>query len=156
MGKRGVKWGKGAAEWVGRGAGEWGSGKAGAAQHSIVQYTGHSTPYNTVPVHCVVQSTVQCTVNNTVYCSPPPPSLQLEAVAFEPPHGRFARGHPWPQYRQLSCTLRALVYDVIALEGCLAAQIQAPLQLRTAVQGEVQAVAGNCARWEPGNFGHFH
>lgn len=71
---------------------------------------------------------------------------KLEAVAFEPRHGRFARGHPWPQYRQLSCAVRALVYDVIALEGCLGAQIQAPTHLRAAVQGEVQAVADNCAR----------
>lgn len=66
-------------------------------------------------------------------------------MAFEPAHGRLSRRHPWKLYGELADALKSLAYDVIALEGCISAKIQAPAYLRAAVRGELESIGNNCA-----------
>ncbi|GJP42758.1 hypothetical protein CLOM_g2293 [Closterium sp. NIES-68] len=68
----------------------------------------------------------------------------LAALAFEPPHGRFFSGYPWHLYDDVTDTLRCLVYDIIALDSSLRAEIQAPLVLRRVVGKEMTSIAEEC------------
>jgi hypothetical protein len=54
----------------------------------------------------------------------------LSAVHWEPCHGPFFRGYPWHLYDDITDYLRYTLYDVIALDSCLRANIQAPKNLR--------------------------
>lgn len=56
--------------------------------------------------------------------------MQLSAVHWEPSHGRFFMGYPWHLYDDITDYLRYTLYDVIALDLCLRANIQAPKRLR--------------------------
>ncbi|CAI7852835.1 unnamed protein product [Closterium sp. NIES-53] len=69
----------------------------------------------------------------------------MAALLFEPPHGRFFSGYPWQLYDDVSDTLRCLVYDVIALDSSLRAEIQAPLVLRRLVGREMTSIAQECS-----------
>lgn len=55
---------------------------------------------------------------------------QLSAVHWEPSHGKFFKNYPWDMYDDITDYLRYTLYDVIALDLCLRANIQAPKQLR--------------------------
>jgi len=46
------------------------------------------------------------------------------------PQDFFSRGIPWHLYEELLDALRYLVYDIIALDSCVRAEIQAPAYLR--------------------------
>uniref|UniRef100_A0A7I4E3F8 Aluminum-activated malate transporter n=1 Tax=Physcomitrium patens TaxID=3218 RepID=A0A7I4E3F8_PHYPA len=54
----------------------------------------------------------------------------LSAVHWEPSHGKFFMGYPWHMYDDITDYLRYTLYDVIALDLCLRANIQAPKELR--------------------------
>jgi hypothetical protein len=56
--------------------------------------------------------------------------VQLSAVHWEPCHGPFFVGYPWDRYDDITDYLRYTLYDVIALDSCLRANIQAPKHLR--------------------------
>jgi hypothetical protein len=51
-------------------------------------------------------------------------------VHWEPCHGPFFVGYPWYRYDDITDYLRYTLYDVIALDSCLRANIQAPKHLR--------------------------
>jgi hypothetical protein len=55
---------------------------------------------------------------------------QLSAVNWEPSHGKFFKHYPWEMYDDITDYLRYTLYDVIALDLCLRANIQAPKSLR--------------------------
>lgn len=71
--------------------------------------------------------------------------MQIAAVAWEPPHGKFFKGYPWHLYQELLDALRYLVYDIIALDSCVRAEIQAPGYLRAMVEEELKAIGRQCA-----------
>ena len=85
--------------------------------------------------------------------NPPPAPVvvfscpQLNTVPFEPPHGAFFRGYPWSRYEDISDSLRYAVYDIIGLDGCLRAEIQAPPHLRHLFKDEMACIGTQCARW---------
>jgi hypothetical protein len=70
----------------------------------------------------------------------------LKAVPFEPCHGKFFFGYPWDMYEDLADNLRYLLYDVVALDSCLRAEIQAPLHLRHIFEDEFQCIGKECAQ----------
>ena len=49
---------------------------------------------------------------------------------WEPAHGKFFKNYPWEMYDDITDYLRYTLYDVIALDLCLRANIQAPKELR--------------------------
>lgn len=69
----------------------------------------------------------------------------LKAARFEPPHGKFFVGYPWHLYRDVAENLRFAYYDVVALDSCLRAEIQAPLHLRSMFETEFMALGKECA-----------
>jgi hypothetical protein len=69
----------------------------------------------------------------------------LSAVLWEPPHGKFFIGYPWHLYDDIADYLRYTLYDVIALDLCLRANIQAPKQLRDIFSQEMRTIATECA-----------
>jgi hypothetical protein len=71
--------------------------------------------------------------------------LQLKAAKFEPPHGKFFFRYPWHIYDDVSENLRFAFYDVVALDACLRAEIQAPLNLRGMFRMEFLALGKECA-----------
>lgn len=71
--------------------------------------------------------------------------MQLKAARFEPPHGKFFLGYPWRLYRDVAENLRFAYHDVVALDSCLRAEIQAPLHLRAMFRTEFMALGKECA-----------
>ncbi|CAK9215831.1 unnamed protein product [Sphagnum troendelagicum] len=69
----------------------------------------------------------------------------LNAAKFEPPHGKFFFRYPWHIYDDVSENLRYAFYDVVALDACLRAEIQAPLNLRGIFRMEFLALGKECA-----------
>jgi hypothetical protein len=74
-----------------------------------------------------------------------PSDVQLTAAKFEPPHGKFFLRYPWYLYNDVTHNLRVTLYDVVALDSCLRAEIQAPLHLRYMFQTEFMALGKECA-----------
>ncbi|CAM6125810.1 unnamed protein product [Calypogeia fissa] len=70
----------------------------------------------------------------------------LGAVTWEPCHGRFFRGYPWHLYDDITDYLRYTLYDVIALDSCLRASIQAPKFLRDIFSEEMNVIAEECGK----------
>eukprot|EP00897_Mesotaenium_endlicherianum_P001301 jgi/Mesen1/1199/ME000128S00182 len=70
----------------------------------------------------------------------------LAAVPFEPCHGKFFYGYPWHLYDDITDNLRYAVYDIIALDTCLRAEIQAPVRLRLMLTTEMGIIGRECAR----------
>ncbi|KAH8974606.1 hypothetical protein BDL97_01G110300 [Sphagnum fallax] len=68
----------------------------------------------------------------------------LTAAKFEPPHGKFFFRYPWHIYEEVSENLRFAFYDVVALDACLRAEIQAPLNLRGMFETEFLALGKEC------------
>ncbi|KAL2612018.1 hypothetical protein R1flu_023710 [Riccia fluitans] len=69
----------------------------------------------------------------------------LKAVPFEPCHGRFFYQYPWHLYTDVTDNLRYTLYDVIALDSCLRAEIQAPGELRKICKDEFEGIGKECA-----------
>ncbi|KAG0624910.1 hypothetical protein M758_2G013400 [Ceratodon purpureus] len=69
----------------------------------------------------------------------------LSAVHWEPSHGKFFKNYPWEMYDDITDYLRYTLYDVIALDLCLRANIQAPKCLRDIFAPEMATIASECA-----------
>ncbi|KAL3689257.1 hypothetical protein R1sor_015566 [Riccia sorocarpa] len=70
----------------------------------------------------------------------------LGAVTWEPCHGAFFNGYPWHLYDDITDYLRYTLYDVIALDSCLRASIQAPKDLRDLFSEEMKQMAAECSK----------
>ncbi|BBN08808.1 aluminum-activated malate transporter family protein [Marchantia polymorpha subsp. ruderalis] len=70
----------------------------------------------------------------------------LGAVLWEPCHGAFFNGYPWHLYDDITDYLRYTLYDVIALDSCLRASIQAPKNLRDLFTQEMKEIAEECSK----------
>eukprot|EP00850_Spirogloea_muscicola_P003898 SM000016S01886 [mRNA] locus=s16:393198:396846:+ [translate_table: standard] len=70
----------------------------------------------------------------------------LAAVRWEPCHGKFFPGYPWHLYDDVHDNLRYVLYDVIALDGCLRAEIQAPKFLRDLFAQDMMTISNECAK----------
>eukprot|EP00850_Spirogloea_muscicola_P018733 SM000175S03280 [mRNA] locus=s175:14809:19035:- [translate_table: standard] len=70
----------------------------------------------------------------------------LAAVRWEPCHGKFFPGYPWHLYDDVHDNLRYVLYDVIALDGCLRAEIQAPKCLRDLFAQDMMTISNECAK----------
>ncbi|CAM6104511.1 unnamed protein product [Calypogeia fissa] len=70
----------------------------------------------------------------------------MKAVPFEPCHGKFFYGYPWDMYEDITDNLRYTLYDVVALDSCLRAEIQAPLHLRHIFEDEIRCIGKECAQ----------
>jgi hypothetical protein len=70
--------------------------------------------------------------------------VQLTAAKIEPPHCKFFFRYPWHLYEEVSENLRFAFYDVVALDACLRAEIQAPLNLRGMFEIEFLALGKEC------------
>jgi len=68
----------------------------------------------------------------------------LSAVLWEPSHGKFFKNYPWDLYDDITDYLRYTLYDVIALDLCLRANIQAPKDLREIFAPEMLTIANEC------------
>jgi hypothetical protein len=66
-------------------------------------------------------------------------------VHWEPCHGPFFVGYPWYRYDDITDYLRYTLYDVIALDSCLRANIQAPKHLRELFAKDMDTIAKECA-----------
>lgn len=73
-------------------------------------------------------------------------SKLLKAVPYEPGHGKFFRGYPWDIYAVITENLRYTLYDVVALDSCLRAEIQAPPHLRSMFEEDFQSIGRECAQ----------
>lgn len=64
---------------------------------------------------------------------------------WEPSHGKFFSGYPWDLYDDITDYLRYTLYDIIALDLSLRANIQAPKHLRDLFAQETATIATECA-----------
>ncbi|KAJ4953752.1 hypothetical protein NE237_030584 [Protea cynaroides] len=72
-------------------------------------------------------------------------SLAISAK-WEPPHGRFRHFfYPWSEYVKVASVLRFCAFEVMALHGVLHSEIQAPYNLKTAFQSEIQEASSQAA-----------
>ncbi|CAM6099254.1 unnamed protein product [Calypogeia fissa] len=71
----------------------------------------------------------------------------LQAVPYEPCHGKFFVGYPWRMYEGITEMLRNTLFDVAALDSCLRAEIQAPPHIRSIFEEELQSIGRDCAQF---------
>ncbi|XP_042481719.1 aluminum-activated malate transporter 9-like [Macadamia integrifolia] len=71
------------------------------------------------------------------------------SAKWEPPHGKFRHAqyffYPWSQYVTVGSVLRSCAYEVMALHGVLHSEIQAPYNLKSTFQSEIQDATSQAA-----------